>query len=152
MPIDQVRSYAKAYFGIEELKIDFMSQQYFDGQYITIPLPDEEEPKLPYELEVLRVETVGSRISAVLGLRSGDVLFQQWNYTLRADKKGNVYFESMLKRPVEYGLYAINGPVAVSYTHLSSSTACCASSASRRMSASRRSPTRRPCARCPTST
>ena len=113
VPIDQVRSYAKAYFGIEELKIDFMSQQYFDGQYITIPLPDEEEPKLPYELAVLRVETVGSRISAVLGLRSGDVLFQQWNYTLRADKKGNVYFESMLKRPVEYGLYAINGPVGV---------------------------------------
>lgn len=113
VPIDRVRSYARAYFGIEDLKVDFMTQQYFDGQYITIPLPEEEELSPPYELEVLRVETVGSRISAVLALRSGDVLFQQWNYTLRADKKGNVYFESMSKRPVEYGLYAINGPVGV---------------------------------------
>ena len=44
VPIDQVRSYAKAYFGIEELKIDFMSQQYFDGQYITSRCPTRRNP------------------------------------------------------------------------------------------------------------
>ena len=39
VPVESIREYAKKYFNIEDLTIDFASREFFDGQYMIIPNP-----------------------------------------------------------------------------------------------------------------
>lgn len=114
VPVEMVQEYARTYFGVQgkNLEIDFYSQQFFDGQYITIPNPDTNREEKPYELGVAKIETGSDKITMTLDLTSGGVRYQRWTYTLRTSGDGSVYFSSMIKQPVEFGLYAVNNDSA----------------------------------------
>lgn len=114
VPIDKVREYAQTYFGITEIKVDFITQQYFNGQEITIPNPDEGQKELPYLIDALEDEITinGDRVTVPLLYSSGEVNYQRRVYTLRVDREGAAVFVSSQQMPVEFGLYAINGAAA----------------------------------------
>lgn len=108
VPKERVWEYAKTYFDMDTVEVDFYSQQYFDGQFFAIPNPELMEVEPGYSLAVQRVEARASRVQVTISFSSGGVLYQQWTYTLRAREDGSFYFVSMIQRPAEYGLYAVN--------------------------------------------
>ncbi len=113
LPKEQVWEYARTWFDMENVEVDFYSQQYFDGQFFSIPNPELENRQLPYELAIQKIEARSSRIQVTVSFSSGGVAYQQWTYTLRPREDGSFFFVSMIKRPAEYGLYAINHASAV---------------------------------------
>ena len=113
VPKERVWEYAKTYFDMDTVEVDFYSQQYFDGQFFAIPNPDLTEVEPGYALAVQKVEARSSRIQVTISFSSGGVLYQQWTYTLRLREDGSFYFVSMIKRPAEYGLYAVNNASAI---------------------------------------
>lgn len=107
IPVDILRDWAGAYFGLTELKIDFMTQQYFDGQYLRIP---EQLPQLgiTYRLGETDYPTTGNTFTLTLLAQSGETDYQRQIYNLRTDEDGNVQIASKRVVPSEFGLYAIN--------------------------------------------
>lgn len=112
VPISAVREYAEVYFGLSEVRVDFFSQQYFDGQFITIPDPALVKEAPLYELEVEDFKVGRERITVSLLMSSGGVDYERLIYTLKLDREGVVSFVSKSGVPVEFGLYAINGAQA----------------------------------------
>lgn len=113
VPIERVRAYAQTYFNLDEVSVDFISQQFFDGQNITIPNPELLSAQRPYELQLASIEPGDGRVTVTLNLTSGGITYQKWIYTLRAGAQNQFYFASMRRRPAEYGLYAMNHATAV---------------------------------------
>lgn len=108
VPKERVWEYAKLYFDMDTVEVDFYSQQYFDGQFFIIPNPEMNRQEPAYQLSIQKVEARSSRIHVTVSYSSGGVDYQLWTYTLRMREDGSLYFVSMIKRPVEYGLYAVN--------------------------------------------
>lgn len=111
VPLERVREYAAAYFGLSELLIDFASRQYFDGQSFLIPLP---AVSLDPSFAVSRVEPgAAGRVSVTVDVSSGGILYQRRVYTLRSTREGSFVFASMIARPMEFGVYSINNASAI---------------------------------------
>lgn len=113
VPKEQIWEYANTYFNMSTVEVDFYSQQYFDGQFFAIPNPEMDRGKPLYELAVQKVEARANRVHVTVSCSSGGVAYQQWTYTLRMRENESLYFVSMIKRPAEYGLYAVNHASAV---------------------------------------
>lgn len=112
VPIETVREYADSYFKLDDLKVDFASHPYFDGQYVSIPDPAQAQEESDVDFTVGQITPGSGKVTVTLNLSSGGVLYQRWVYTLKFGADGNTYFSSMSKRQVEYGLYAINNAQA----------------------------------------
>lgn len=112
VPIERIREYAERYFSMDKVTVDFISQRYFDGQSVSIPNPLKSKIELPYTFTVDRVDRTSGGASVTLRVSSGGVEYQRWIYSLRTNPSGGYYITSMAKRPLEFGLYAVNNVAA----------------------------------------
>lgn len=107
IPMEQLRRYAYLYFGMSELEMDFASLCYVEGQSFAIPNPDRKtDNDIVYTIN--RIEPGAGCVSVSVDAASDGVVYQRLVYTLRADSDGAIKLYSMMSRPIEFGVYAVN--------------------------------------------